>query len=85
MAKDVLSKVLLDAISGSTIDALKGIERLHVCRFADTATGATREGAILLAIARVDNDLEGDGFRYLIAVRHGTLVSSHLDAILHGS
>ncbi len=69
-----LSKLLTEA----TIEALQDIERLHVCRYAPDAASAVGEGAVLLGISRVDNDKDGDGFRYLIGLRRGTNITPHL-------
>ena len=69
-----VSKLLTEA----TIEALQDIERLHVCRYAPDAASAVGEGAVLLGISRVDNDKDGDGFRYLIGLRRGTNITPHL-------
>ena len=74
----VAPKELLAAVTKSTMDSLSGIERLHVCKFADDAASAKGEGAELLAITSIANDKEGDGFRYLIALRRGVEVTPHL-------
>ena len=69
---------ILKNVTQSTIDSLAEIERMHVCRHADDASSAVREGAVLLAISSIDNDDGGDGFRYLIGLRHGTNITPHL-------
>jgi hypothetical protein len=69
-----LSKLVTEAI----IEALQDIERLHVCRYAPDAASTESERAILLGISRVDNDKDGDGFRYLIGLRRGTKITPHL-------
>lgn len=69
---------ITEMMSDSTVEALKEIDHLHVCRHADDAASAVRAGAVLLAIARVDNDKDGDGFRYLIGLRVGTTITPFL-------
>lgn len=69
---------LLKSVTQSTIESLAKIERIHVCRYADDASSAVHEGAVLLAISSIDNDDDGDGFRYLIGLRHGTNITPHL-------
>jgi len=65
-------------ITDTTIEALKDIIQLNVCRHAPDAVSAAREGAVLLGISRVDNDGDGDGFRYLIGLRRGTSITPFL-------
>lgn len=72
-------KEMLAAVTDSTIEALNNIQRLHVCRHAEDVTGAISAGAVLLAISRVDNDEDGDGFRYLIGLPRGTQVTPYLN------
>ena len=77
MKKDP-SNELLGLITESTIATLREIDRLHICHYAQDAVSAVREGAVLLAISRADNDSDGDGFRYLIGLRVGTEATPHL-------
>ena len=78
MPKKTPPKALLDAVTESTLEALADIEQLHVCRFSPDAASAVGSGAVLLAISRIDNDSNGDGFRYLIGLRRGTPWVAHL-------
>jgi hypothetical protein len=78
MPKKIPAKALFSAVTDSTIEALSDIDRLHVCSFGPDAASAVRSGAVLLAISRVDNDGDGDGFRYLIGLHRGTEVTPHL-------
>jgi hypothetical protein len=78
MPKKTPPKELVSAITESTIEALSDIEHLHVCSHAPDAASAVRAGAVLLGIARADNDEAGDGFRYLIGLRRGTKITPHL-------
>jgi len=73
-----IPKELLKEVSEDATKLLEDIEQLHVCKHAEDVASAKREGARLLAIARVDNDEDGDGFRYLIGLRRGVEVTPHL-------
>ena len=78
MTKKTLPKELLSAVSDLTIEALRDIEQLYVARHHEDAMSAVSEGAVFLAVATVKDDEDGDGFRYLIGLRRGTKVTSHL-------
>jgi hypothetical protein len=78
MRKKTSNVTLSKLVTEATIDALQDIERLHVCRYAPDTASAVREGAVLLGISRVDNDKDGDGFRYLIGLRRETNITPHL-------
>lgn len=78
MRKKASTTALSSMTTDATIEALKDIIQLNVCRHAPDAASATREGAVLLGISRVDNDGDGDGFRYLIGLRRGTSMSPFL-------
>ncbi|GEM_PF-6640152 len=78
MGKKPPNAALSKLVTEATIEALQDVERLHVCRHAPDAASAVREGAVLLGISRVDNDKDGDGFRYLIGLRRGTNITPHL-------
>lgn len=71
-------KELLEAVSPSTIEFLSGMAGIATSASADDTSAAIREGAVLLAIARVDNDEDGYGFRYLIGLPRGVAVTPYL-------
>jgi hypothetical protein len=73
-----IRKELIEAVSPATIEALQHIGRIRVIEYADDAMGVLRAGAVLLAIARVDNDEKGDGFRFLFGLRRGTTIGGYL-------
>jgi len=75
-------KALLNAAPDSTIESLKDIERLHVFRNRDDTMSAIKQGAVLLGISRMDNDDNGDGFRYLIGLRRGIKLNRYLEHII---
>jgi hypothetical protein len=79
--KPDLTEALQDG--ATTVAALRGVAKLHVCISAGDATGAIQSGAILLGIARIDNDEDGDGFRYLIGLPHGVEVTPYLSNYFH--
>lgn len=66
-------------ITETTLATLKELTQLHVCRFCNDAMSAVNSGAVLLAISTVNNDNDGDGFRYLIGLRKGTKTDPHLE------
>ena len=66
---------VLTAPAESPIEALRNIAKLCVCRSGADASGALSGGAILLAISRVDNDKNGDGFRYLLGLPQGVEIT----------
>ena len=76
-----IAEALRDA--RTTVSALRDIEQVYVCRFSEDASSAMRAGAVLLGVARVDNDEEGDGFRCLIGLPKGTRVSRYLSNYFH--
>ena len=78
MAKKASKLALSSLVTEADIKAFQEIEKLQVCRYAQDAAGAVREGAVLLGISRADNDTDGDGFRYLIGLRRGTTMTPHL-------
>jgi len=57
---------------------LKNIVQLHTCTHSADASSAIQEGAVLLAVAPMANDVEGDGMRCLIGLPNGVEVTSHL-------
>jgi hypothetical protein len=74
----VIPKELIEAVSPATIEALSHIAGIRVIADANDAIGVLRAGAVLLAISRVDNDEEGDGFRFLFGLRRGTTIGNYL-------
>ena len=52
--------------------------QLAVLEDASDASGALGDGCVLLAIASIDNDNDGDGFRYLLGLPRGTDVTGYL-------
>jgi hypothetical protein len=72
------AKALLSAVTEATIEALRDIDRLVVIKDGPDAAAAVRDGAVLLGIARVDNDEDGDGFRYLVGLRKVVKVTPYL-------
>jgi hypothetical protein len=66
-------------ISDTSLEALKDISHLHVCRYAQDATSAIQNDAVLQGISGVESEKNGgDGFRYLIGLRRGTSISPFL-------
>jgi hypothetical protein len=78
MAKKKIPDALLKGMEASTIELLNDIAQMHICCHGPDALSAVRNGAILLSIAAVDNDEDGDGFRYLIGLRNGVAVTPFL-------
>ena len=65
------------------IPALQKIAKIAVAYYAEDASGALQDGAVLLGVARVDNDdpdsdSGGDGFRYLIGLPRGVASTGYL-------
>jgi hypothetical protein len=60
------------------IPSLERIMQLAVLEDASDASGALGDGCVLLAIASIDNDNDGDGFRYLLGLPRGTDVTGYL-------
>lgn len=85
MPKTDASKALKELITPATIDALRDINQLHVCKHAGDAASAIRSGAILLGISSVKNDNDGDGFRYLIGLKRHTKWVAHLSCFFNES
>jgi|688.fasta_scaffold1834386_1 hypothetical protein len=75
---DNTQESLIKCVTPTTINALSEIDRLHVCKSCLDAAGAVQAGAVLLAISSEDNDKDGDGFRYLIGLRHGASLTPYL-------
>jgi hypothetical protein len=61
------------------------IEQIHAFEFSSDASGAIREGAVLLAVSTVSDDKDGDGFRCLVGLPRGTEVTPYLSSFFHGS
>lgn len=59
---------ILEVLSASTIEALSNIACVHVCGSHGDASQAMDSGAVLLGVARVDNDEEWGGFRFLLGL-----------------
>jgi hypothetical protein len=70
---------VLKEMTENTVEALGEISRLRVCEMVGDATAALHLGAVLLAVAKVDNDVDGEGFRYLIGLKRGAKVDPWLD------
>lgn len=79
MNSKTFEKDMTKMIDSDALESLSNITHLHVCQYASDAASAAREGAKLLAISRVDNDDDGDGFRYLIALFEGDTITPHLE------
>ena len=73
-----IPKELIDSISPGTLDALSYIGSVAVFTVADEAKSALRSGAVLLSVARFDNDRDGDGFRCLVGWPRDVPVPEHL-------
>lgn len=80
MPKSKLESQLAAALKDAqtNIPALQKIRKLAVIHDAEDASPTLREGCVLLGISRVDNDDDGDGFRYLVGLPHGVTVSGYL-------
>jgi hypothetical protein len=73
-----LKNPLVKSVTDATVEALSDINKLFVCSDGPDTAAAVREGAVLLAISSVDNDRNGDGFRYLIGLKRGTKITPYL-------
>jgi hypothetical protein len=71
-----LAAALRDA--ETSLPTLQKIKKLAVIHDAPDASAALGEGCILLGVARVNDDEEGDGFRYLVGLPQGTEVTGYL-------
>lgn len=76
---------MIDAVTDTTIEALADFTQFYVSSNCNDAGSAVREGATLLRISTVDNDKDGDGFRYLIGLKRGTRITPHLTCFFGGS
>lgn len=65
-------------VTDATVKSLAGITRLYVCDDGPDTAAAVREGAALLGISTVDNDKDGDGFRYLLGLKADTKITPYL-------
>lgn len=63
-----IPKEMLEALSSSTIEALSNIAFVHVCGSHGDASEVMSAGAVLLGVARVDNDEDWNGFRFLLGL-----------------
>jgi hypothetical protein len=78
MAKKTIPKELMSSVTEATLELLSDFEQLYVSKHHEDCMSAVSEGAVFIAVSRVDNDEDGDGFRYLIGLRRGTKVTPHL-------
>jgi len=62
----------------SDLELLSNISQIYTTWSADDASGALRNGAVLLGISIVDNDEEGEGFRYCIGLPKGVEITPFL-------
>lgn len=69
---------MLSLLTESSIEALQDIDCLYVGKHAEDMAAAVRSGAVLLGIAKRDNDDDGEGFRFLIGLRRGTKITPYL-------
>ncbi len=72
--KNEIAKML----ASNADNILSDIVKMHVCKYSDDTISACNEGATLLRIASIDNDVDGDGFRYLIGLPDGVATTPHL-------
>lgn len=87
MAKSSIPSDLANALreAQTTIPALAGIAQICVSRFADDASAAMRNGAVLLGVATLKDDKEGEGFRFLLGLPRGTVMTGFLSTFFQGS
>ncbi len=78
MAEKTPPKELLEAVTEPTMAVLRDITSLYVSKYASDPSAACRNGAVLLGIAKVDNDPEGKGFRFLIGLDRRTEPTPYL-------
>ena len=80
MPKSKLEQQLVAALKDAktTVPALQKIRSIAVIQDAPDAKTAMAEGCLLLAVASVNDDEDGDGFRYLMGLPHGVAVSGYL-------
>ena len=80
MSKSKLEPKLVAALrdAQTNLPALQKIRKLAVIQDAPDATAALSEGCVLLAISSVDDDEDGDGFRYLVGLPHGVEITGYL-------
>ena len=57
---------LEDQITPQSLELLRGIGAVYTAVAACDVSAAMKAGAILLGVSSVDEDVEGDGFRYLV-------------------
>lgn len=80
MPKLKLAEDLAEALrlASTTIPDLQEIGKLAVISHGADASGAIDSGGVLLGISRVDNDDDGDGFRYLVGLRRNVQMTPYL-------
>jgi hypothetical protein len=80
MPKSKLEASLAAALQDAqtTVPALQKIRKLAVIHDAPDATAALSEGCLLLGVSRVDDDDDGDGFRYLVGLPAGVNITRYL-------
>lgn len=80
MAKSKLEGQLAAALKDAqtSLPALEKIRKLAVIQDAPDASAALSEGCVLLGVSRVDDDEDGDGFRYLVGLPHGVEITGYL-------
>lgn len=80
MPKKQPAPELADALreAQTMVAALREIAQIRLFPHAEDASAAIASGAVLLGITRVDNDRDGEGFRYLLGLPRGVPVTPFL-------
>lgn len=80
MANQEIPRELAEALreGQASIPELRDIAQLYVSRFAEDASSAIGNGAVLLGISTINDDEDGDGFRFLIGLPRGTEITGYL-------
>jgi len=68
----------LENLRRSDLEILSGIAQVYTTWSADDTSGALRNGAVLLGISTVENDEEGEGFRFCIGLPKGVEITPFL-------
>lgn len=73
---DELSALLQQA--QASMPELREIAQVYVSPYASDASTMIRSGCVLLSVATVNNDEDGDGFRFLLGLPRGVQVTPYL-------
>lgn len=68
----------LENLRQSDLEILSNISQVYTTWSADDTSGALRSGAVLLGISTMENDEEGEGFRFCIGLPKGVEVTPFL-------